>query len=103
MILKLGLILLFFGIKQKPQMGKKRRKIMSKLKQNLKVLAEALKSLGQKSLQKLAHLVNQLRNKLQVKLDKNAKYEARWVWYHSLLAIELLVIILVLIWILWKI
>ncbi len=36
-------------------------------------------------------------------LERNKKYEVRWVWYHTILAIELLITNVLLIWILIKI
>ncbi len=34
--------------------------------------------------------------KTKVELERDKKYEARWVWYHTLLAVELFVIIIIL-------
>ena len=36
-------------------------------------------------------------------LERNKKYEVRWVWYHTILALELLTTNVLLIWILIKI
>ena len=49
-----------------------------------------------------------VQNKFIKKLDeeeveRNKKYEVRWVWYHTILAIELLITNVLLIWILFKI
>ncbi len=41
--------------------------------------------------------------KTKVQLERDRRYEARWVWYHTVLAIELFIIILIQIGILWKI
>ncbi len=41
--------------------------------------------------------------KTKVELERDRRYETRWVWYHTILAIELLIIIVLLIGILWKI
>ena len=38
-----------------------------------------------------------------VEIERNKKYEVRWVWYHTILAIELLITNVLLIWILIKI
>jgi hypothetical protein len=38
-----------------------------------------------------------------VELERNKQYEVRWVWYHTILAIELLITNVLLIWILIKI
>ncbi|MCH2397435.1 MAG: hypothetical protein MK227_04435 [Nitrososphaerales archaeon] len=37
--------------------------------------------------------------KTKVELERDKQYEAKWVWYHTLLAMELLVIIVLLLWI----
>ena len=37
--------------------------------------------------------------KTKIELDRDKKYETNWVWYHTLLAIELLVCNILLIWI----
>tara|TARA_Y100000296_G_scaffold85787_1_gene122857 strand:- start:416 stop:601 length:186 start_codon:yes stop_codon:yes gene_type:complete len=41
--------------------------------------------------------------KTKVELERDKRYEARWVWYHTALAIELLVCNLLLLWIAIKI
>ncbi len=40
--------------------------------------------------------------KTKVELERDKQYETRWVWYHTLLALEQLVIIIILIGIWWK-
>ncbi|MAE00256.1 MAG: hypothetical protein CMK53_06430 [Proteobacteria bacterium] len=40
-----------------------------------------------------------LKKKGQVKIEREKMYEQRWVWYHTLLAIELLIANIILIWI----
>ena len=52
--------------------------------------------------------IESVQNKFIKKLDeeeveRNKKYEVRWVWYHTILAIELLITNVLLIWILIKI
>ena len=37
--------------------------------------------------------------KTKVELERDKRYETNWVWYHTLLAGELLVIIVLLLWI----
>ena len=37
--------------------------------------------------------------KTKVELERDKTYESRWVWYHTLLAIELLICDILLIWI----
>ena len=37
--------------------------------------------------------------KTKIELERDKQYETNWVWYHTLLAMELLVIIILLLWI----
>ena len=37
--------------------------------------------------------------KTKVELDRDKKYETNWVWYHTILAVELLAVIILLFWI----
>ena len=37
--------------------------------------------------------------KTKVELERDKKYETNWVWYHTLLAVELLVCCVLLLWI----
>jgi hypothetical protein len=37
--------------------------------------------------------------KTKVELDRDKKYETNWVWYHTILAVELLVCNVFLLWI----
>ena len=37
--------------------------------------------------------------KTKVELERDKRYEARWVWYHTVLAIELLITNILLLWI----
>ena len=44
--------------------------------------------------------VSQLQEgKTKIELERDKQYETNWVWYHTVLAIELLVIIILLFWI----
>ena len=40
--------------------------------------------------------------KTKIELERDKRYETRWVWYHTLLATELAIIILILLGIWWK-
>ena len=40
--------------------------------------------------------------KTKIELERDKHYETRWVWYHTLLALELFVIMIILIGIWWK-
>jgi len=42
------------------------------------------------------------RKKAQLDLAKDKKYESRWVWYHTVLAVELFIIIIILTGIWWS-
>jgi len=37
--------------------------------------------------------------KTKVELERDKQYETNWIWYHTVLAVELLVIIILLFWI----
>ena len=37
--------------------------------------------------------------KTKIELERDKRYETNWVWYHTVLAMELLVIIVLLLWI----
>ena len=37
--------------------------------------------------------------KTKIELERDKRYEARWVWYHTVLAIELLITNILLLWI----
>ena len=37
--------------------------------------------------------------KTKIELERDKQYETNWVWYHTVLAIELLVIIILLFWV----
>ena len=37
--------------------------------------------------------------KTKVELDRDKKYETNWVWYHTILAVELFMVIVLLFWI----
>lgn len=41
--------------------------------------------------------------KTKVELERDKRYESRWVWYHTILAIELLIANILLLWIAIKI
>ena len=37
--------------------------------------------------------------KSKFELERDKQYETKWVWYHTILAVELLVVIILLLWI----
>jgi hypothetical protein len=40
--------------------------------------------------------------KTKIELERDRNYETRWVWYHTILAIEQIIIIIILSGIWWK-
>ena len=40
--------------------------------------------------------------KAKIELERDRIYETRWVWYHTILAIEQVIIIIILLGIWWK-
>ena len=40
--------------------------------------------------------------KTKIELERDRNYETRWVWYHTILAIEQVIIIIILLGIWWK-
>jgi hypothetical protein len=40
--------------------------------------------------------------KTKVELERDRNYETRWVWYHTILALEQAIIIIILLGIWWK-
>ena len=43
--------------------------------------------------------IESTKKKAQLELAKDKKYESRWVWYHTLLAVELALSNILLLWI----
>ena len=41
----------------------------------------------------------QLREKSELELERDKHYETKWVWYHTILAVELLACSILLLWI----
>ena len=37
--------------------------------------------------------------KTKIELDRDRKYETKWVWYHTILAVEILICDILLLWI----
>jgi hypothetical protein len=44
---------------------------------------------------------NNVPKKTKIELERDKTYETRWVWYHTIIAIELLITNILLLWILW--
>ena len=62
----------------------------------------ALDDLQKKIAKESVKLKDGIREQLQVKLDSDKLYESRWVFYHTILGIELFVVIVLLFLIWWK-
>lgn len=50
----------------------------------------------------IADIKENIFGKTKIELERDKKYESRWVWYHTFLAAELFLIIMLLILILIK-
>tara|TARA_B100000678_G_C18109891_1_gene462322 strand:+ start:55 stop:483 length:429 start_codon:yes stop_codon:yes gene_type:complete len=67
--------------------------VMSSIKELFEQSQKTLEDLQSQAAKESKRLKDGLRDQLQIKLDSDKKYESRWVWYHSLLAIEMGIII----------
>ncbi|RZD42934.1 MAG: hypothetical protein CXT73_01900 [Methanobacteriota archaeon] len=63
---------------------------------------QALEDLHVRIGQESRKLKDNLKEQLDVKLDADKIYESRWVIYHTILGVELLVVIIILAGIWWK-
>jgi hypothetical protein len=52
--------------------------------------------------QKLDNIKEAIYGKTKIELDRDKKYETRWIWYHTFLAAEILVTNILLIIIIFK-
>jgi hypothetical protein len=75
---------------------------MSTIKELFDQSQKSLEDLQSQAAKESKRLKEGLRDQLQIKLDSDKRYESRWVWYHSLLAIEMGIIIVILIVIAYK-
>jgi len=57
----------------------------------LRKTLEILEDIKEKVLEEAKKTKQSIEEKLDVKLDKDHLYEQRWVFYHTILAIELLI------------
>jgi len=69
---------------------------MSTIKELFETSQKTLEDLQSQAAKESKRLKDGLRDQLQLKLDSDKRYESRWVWYHSLLGIELAVVIVLL-------
>ena len=58
---------------------------------HLRKTLEILEDIKEKVLEEAKKTKQSIEEKLDVKLDKDNLYEQRWVFYHTILAIELLI------------
>ena len=75
---------------------------MSNIQEIFEDSQRALDDLQKKIAKESIKLKENIREQLQVKLDADKIYETRWVIYHTILGIELLVVIVLLFLIWWK-
>ena len=75
---------------------------MSNIQEIFEESQQALEDLQTRIGKESKKLKESLREQLQIKLDADKLYEGRWVFYHTILAVELLVIIILLFGIWWK-
>ena len=75
---------------------------MSNIQEIFEDIQRALDDLQKKIAKESIKLKENIREQLQVKLDADKIYETRWVIYHTILGIELFVVIVLLFLIWWK-
>ena len=75
---------------------------MSNIQEIFEESQRALDDLQKKIAKESVKLKDGIREPLQVKLDSDKLYESRWVFYHTILGIELFVVIVLLFLIWWK-
>jgi|TARA_B100001964_G_C14220170_1_gene594890 hypothetical protein len=75
---------------------------MSNIQEIFEESQRALDDLQKKIAKESVKLKDSLHQQLQVKLDADKLYESRWVFYHTILGIELFVVIVLLFLIWWK-
>ena len=75
---------------------------MSNIQEIFEASQRALDDLQKKIAKESIKLKENIREQLQVKLDADKIYETRWVIYHTILGIELFVVIVLLFLIWWK-
>ena len=75
---------------------------MSNIQEIFEDSQRALDDLQKKIAKESIKLKENIREQLQVKLDADKIYETRWVIYHTILGIELFVVIVLLFLIWWE-
>ena len=75
---------------------------MSNFREIFEESQQALEDLHVRIGQESRKLKDNLKDQLDVKLDADKIYESRWVIYHTILGVELLVVIIILAGIWWK-
>ena len=75
---------------------------MSNIREIFEDSQRALEDLHVKVGAESKKLKDNLKEQLELKLEADKIYEGRWVFYHTILGIELLIVIIILIGIWWK-
>ena len=75
---------------------------MSNFKEIFEESQQALEDLHVRIGVESKKLKENLKEQLELKLEDDKIYETKWVFYHTILGIELLVVIIILIGIWWK-
>jgi len=76
---------------------------MGNVQQILEESQQTLEELQTRVAKESEKLKESIKEQLTVKLEADKLYETRWIYYHTILGLELFVIILILLGIWWKI
>ena len=76
---------------------------MGNVQQILEESQQTLEDLQSRVAKQSEKLKEGIKEQLTVKLEADKLYETRWIYYHTILGLELFVIIIILLGIWWKI
>ena len=76
---------------------------MGNAQQILEESQQTLEDLQTRVAKESEKLKESIKEQLTVKLEADKLYETRWIYYHTILGLELFIIILILLGIWWKI
>jgi hypothetical protein len=76
---------------------------MGNIQKILEESQQTLEELQTRVAKESEKLKESIKEQLTVKLEADKLYETRWIYYHTILGLELFVIILILLGIWWKI
>ena len=76
---------------------------MGNVQQILEESQQTLEDLQSRVAKESEKLKEGIKEQLTVKLEADKLYETRWIYYHTILGLELFVIIIILLGIWWKI